>query len=274
VRERRGTIGLNESMFRHQGPGRSDRQNSILAAYLATVAGFVNSAAFVLIGSFTSHVTGYVGRLANDIATPHPAAAVAALSMILSFFVGAFVASMIVESNLVGRTPIAYGLALSFEAALLITFIALTHLHGSPVRLHKVEESVLCMAMGAQNSLVTRLSGAVVRTTHLTGVVTDLGIESARWFRYWRSTLSHRLQLRLAFGRNPVERPQPAKLKLLATIPVAFGLGAVGGALTGSQLGAAAMWLPFMAVSLSVIYAFVTGRRRDDSVPGARSGGT
>ena len=257
-------------MFRHQGPGRSDRQNSILAAYLATVAGFVNSAAFVLIGSFTSHVTGNVGRLANDLATEQHSAALAALSMILSFFLGAFVASMIVESNLTGRTPVAYGFALSFEAVLLIAFIGLS-LYGSTARFHRLEEAVLCMAMGAQNSLVTRLSGAVVRTTHLTGVVTDLGIESARWFRYWRSTLSHRLQLRLAFGRNPVERPQPAKLKLLATIPLAFGLGAISGALAGAQLGAAALWLPCAAVTLSATYAFVTGRRRD-RMPAARSG--
>lgn len=255
-------------MFRHQGPGRSDRQNSILAAYLATVAGFVNSAAFVLIGTFTSHVTGNVGRLANDVAGRQFPAALAALSMIVSFFVGAFIASMIVESNLAGRTPVAYGIALSFEATLLFSFIALAQLHGSEARLHKVQETVLCMAMGAQNSLVTRLSGAVVRTTHLTGVVTDLGIEAARWFRYWRSTLSQRLRVRLAFGRNPVERPQPAKVRLLATIPAAFVTGAIGGALAGTQLKAAAMWLPCAAVACSAIYAFATGRRRD-SMPEA-----
>lgn len=256
-------------MFRHQGPGRSDRQNSILAAYLATVAGFVNSASFVLIGSFTSHVTGNVGRLANDVATNQLPAALAALSMIVSFFMGAFIASMIVESNLAGRTPVAYGIALSFETTLLLTFIALTQLCGAPVRLHTLQETVLCMAMGAQNSLVTRLSGAVVRTTHLTGVVTDLGIEAARWFRYWRSTLSQRLRVRLAFGRNPVERPQPAKVRLLATIPAAFVLGALGGALAAAQLRAAAMWLPSVAVAFSAIYAFSTGRRRD-SMPEAR----
>lgn len=249
-------------MFRHQGPGRSDRQNSVLAAYLASVAGFVNSAAFVLIGVFTSHVTGNVGRLANDIATDQPAAALTALTMIVSFFGGAFVASMMVESNLLGRIPAAYGFALSFEAALLAAFIVLAQQSGS-ASLLQLQEVVLCMAMGAQNSLVTRLSGAVVRTTHLTGVVTDLGIEAARWFRYWRSTLSPRLR----FGQNPVERPQAAKVLLLATIPAAFMSGAVLGAAAGAQLRAAAMWIPCAAVSLSAIYAFATGRRRDSLPP-------
>lgn len=258
-------------MFRHQGPGRTDRQNSILAAHLASVAGFVNSAAFVLIGSFTSHVTGNVGRFANDLATHQLPAAVAAASMILSFFMGAFVASMIVESNLTGRTPTAYGFALSFEAVLLLLFIVLAQLPISPhPRFHDLQATVLCMAMGAQNSLVTRLSGAVVRTTHLTGVVTDLGIEAARWFRFWRSTLSQRLRVRLAFGRNPVERPKVAKVLLLATIPAAFMSGAAIGAFAGTQLGAAALWIPCAAVGCSAVYAFASSRP-GDSVPPAPS---
>lgn len=36
---------------------------------------------------------------------------------------------------------------------------------------------VMLFAMGLQNSLVTKVSNATVRTTHLTGLFTDLGIE-------------------------------------------------------------------------------------------------
>lgn len=42
----------------------------------------------------------------------------------------------------------------------------------------------LLFAMGLQNSLVTRISNAVVRTTHLTGLFTDLGIELSQLFFY------------------------------------------------------------------------------------------
>jgi uncharacterized membrane protein YoaK (UPF0700 family) len=259
-------------MFRHQGPGRTERQNGILAAYLAVVAGYVNSAGFVLIGTFTSHVTGNVGRVANDLATEKLGAAAAALSMIAAFFVGAFFASMLIETNLVGRTAVAYGLALSMEALLLLGFIGLASLPIGPhPRFHDLQGAVLCMAMGAQNCLVTRLSGAVVRTTHLTGVVTDLGIEAARWFRFWRSRLSSELQIKLSFGRNPVERPQLARTRLLVTIVLAFMLGAFLGAAAGAWLRASAFWLPCAAISLSAAYAFVTGRR-PDSLPPARSG--
>ncbi len=41
----------------------------------------------------------------------------------------------------------------------------------------------LLFAMGLQNSLVSIVSGSAVRTTHLTGTFTDLGIEMAQLFR-------------------------------------------------------------------------------------------
>jgi uncharacterized membrane protein YoaK (UPF0700 family) len=249
-------------MFHHQGPGRSERQNRILAGYLALVGGYVNSAGFVLIGSFTSHVTGNVGRLANDLASRQYDAAATALAMVAAFFAGAFAASMMIESNFFGRTSNAYGVALLTEATLLVLFTEASHLTIVPhPRVLDAEAAILCAAMGMQNSLVTRLSGAVVRTTHLTGVFTDLGIEGARWFRWWRGTLSLRLRMKLAFGRNPPERPSGVKVGLLATIAATFSCGAVMGAATAVRLQNAAMLLPSAAVIACSIYAFVAGRR-------------
>ena len=255
-------------MFRHQGPGRSDRQNRAVAGYLAFWGGFVNSVGFILIGSFTSHVTGNVGRFANDIATRQIDAAAAALTMITAFFVGAFAASMSIESNLFGAPANGYGVALCGEAALLLLFTIVARLtpEAHP-RLHDLEAAILCAAMGMQNSLVTRLSGAVVRTTHLTGVFTDLGIEGARWFRWWRGTLSQALRLRLAFGRNAPERPSGAKVALLATIALAFTGGAVAGAASAVAFHHSAMIAACIAVAACGAYAFVGARRTSDAPP-------
>lgn len=250
-------------MFQHQGPSRSDQHNRVLAGYLAYVGGFVNSAGFVLVGSFTSHVTGNAGRLANDLAYGRYAAAAAVLPMILAFFTGAFVASMAIESNFFGRTANAYAVALLGEAALLVLFSVLSRLTIVPhPRILDAEAAILCAAMGMQNSLVTRLSGAVVRTTHLTGVFTDLGIEAARWFRWWRGTLSEKIHLKLSFGHNPPDRPSPLKVSLLATIAVAFIVGAMSGAVMVVRLDHATMILPSLAVLACSAYAFVSGRRR------------
>jgi uncharacterized membrane protein YoaK (UPF0700 family) len=264
-------------MFRSQGGSRTDQQNRRLAGYLAFLGGFVNSAGFVLVGSFTSHVTGNVGRLANDVAARDAGAAATVLAMIAGFLAGAFVASMIVESDFFGRSPNAYGVALLVESALLVSFTAATFLGGSTglARWRDTEAVVLCAAMGMQNSLVTRLSGAVVRTTHLTGVVTDLGIEGARWFRWWRSLATEAFRVKLAFGRNPAERPSAAKTGLLATIAGAFTLGAVLGAEGATFFGRMAMLFPSAALGAGAVYAFRTaGERSGTSIaPGPDSRG-
>ena len=106
--------------------------------------------------------------------------------------------------------------------------------------------------MGLQNGLVTRLSGAVVRTTHLTGVVTDLGIEAARWQRFWR--------------RRTTERPHLPKLVLLLLVAGGFSSGAFAGAFAAVAVGRAAMLAPVIAVLGCALYAV-----RPETAPPVRS---
>jgi len=224
-------------MFRHEGAARTYRHNQLLAGYLALIAGFVNSAGFIVIGSFTSHVTGNVGRFADDIALGRPAAVLAA-TMVIAYFAGAFVASMAIESNMLRRRSV-YGGLLVIEGAMLASFALLSLLMNTEnAFFHDIQALLLCAAMGLQNSFVTRLSGAVVRTTHLTGVVTDLGIESARWFRLWRA------KLRLVVGSASTTVPQAPRTFLLLTILVTFILGSALGAIAAVSMGALALLLP------------------------------
>lgn len=261
-------------MFRHHGFGRTERQNRSLAAYLAAVGGFVNSAGFVLIGSFTSHVTGNVGRLANDLATNEVGAAATAVNMVVAFFAGAFLAAMAVETNVFGRLGNAYAVVLLCEAALFLVFLgASTLTPEAHPRLKDLEAALLCTAMGMQNSLVSRISGAVVRTTHLTGVVTDLGVEAARWFRWWRDTMGEALHVPLSLGRKHTEKPPHAKVALLLTIVGAFSGGGALGAILAVRVAHAAMLVPTLAAVVCAAYAFVTGRaphRGVDPPPGHR----
>jgi len=249
-------------VFSHEGSARSDAQNRWLAGYLAFVGGFVNSSGFVLIGTFSSHVTGNIGRLANDAATGQYAAAVAALSLVLCFFAGAFAASVIIESRFLGGPRArAYALALAIETSLLLCFTLLSYSSTSRhPRARDAETALLCAAMGLQNALVSRLSGAVVRTTHLTGVVTDLGIEGARWFRFWRRSLSEVTRVPLVLGRNPAERPAAPKVLLLGTIAASFLAGASSGAYCAVHWHHASMLIAALAVAVCAIYALVNAR--------------
>ena len=260
-------------MFTHHGPARSARQNALLAGYLALVAGFVNSGGFVLIGSFTSHVTGSVGRLANDVATREEDAAIFAGLLVLAFFAGAFLATLILESA-VAKTSRAYAAALFTEGCLLALFIFVAGLsHSLHARVLDSEAGILCLAMGMQNSLVTRLSGAVVRTTHLTGVVTDLGIESAHWYRWHRAKLHVGPVPR---WRSPPTQPRVERTVLLLTITLAFTAGGVMGALLTARWSRWAMLFPAVAILAASLYALLvesaegqpSDRRGDSGVAG------
>ena len=241
-------------MFSHEGSDRSDRENRLLAGYLAFIAGYTNSSGFLLVGTFTSHVTGNVGRLANDLAKGNSPAAVSAVTLLLAFFSGAFAVSVVLESRAFRHVSRAYAFAMGLEALLLAGFTLFSNLAtAAHPRVLDAGAALLCAAMGMQNGLVTRISGAVVRTTHLTGVVTDLGIESARWFRYWRRSLASVVS----------ERPSVTKSRLLVTIAVTFLLGAVAGALVTVRLGAPSMLLAAVAIAGLGFYALRHGRVHD-----------
>jgi uncharacterized membrane protein YoaK (UPF0700 family) len=253
-------------MFRREGPSRDPVKSAILAGYLAFVAGFVNSGGFVLIRSFTSHVTGSVGRLANDVTMGDGPAALSAALLVLTFFFGAFSASLIIEGSTDRRVPSAYGVALLIEGLMLSLFVVLAGASSAAhPRLHDAQAALLCFALGMQNSLVTRLSGAVIRTTHLTGVVTDLGIEAARWYRFYRSKL-RALPPLLLKGREPATEPSAARSLLLGVIVAAFVAGALAGALLTQHASRWAMGLPAVAVFLASGFAF-SQRNAQQSIP-------
>jgi uncharacterized membrane protein YoaK (UPF0700 family) len=249
-------------VFTTEGHSRSGRENRILAGYLATIAGFVNSGGYVLIGSFTSHVTGNVGRFADDLALGHPRASLFAVILVTAFFAGAVAGSMAIESRAPEERKPVYASLLLLEAGLLVGLTVISHYTGkSSPRLQELAAVALCLAMGLQNCLVTRLSGAVVRTTHLTGVVTDLGIEAARWFRFWRAELARRGGIRLTVSMRPSERPSWPKAALLLTIVLTFIVGSALGAVATTAMAHAAMLLPALALLAAAVFSTLTRRR-------------
>jgi uncharacterized membrane protein YoaK (UPF0700 family) len=256
-------------VFRHEGPSRDVRTNGIIAGYLAFVAGFVNSGGFVLIHSYTSHVTGSVGRFGHDLAMGELAAAFSAIFLVLSFFAGAFAATLLTEGSPPERIAVGYAVALAVQGGVLATFILVAGVSSSQhPRVHDAQAAILCIALGMQNSLVTRLSGAVVRTTHLTGVVTDLAIEAARWYRFHHAKL--KLPTLLA-GRMPPERPRAAQALLLGVIVAAFVIGTTAGALLTLRTSRWAMALPAFLVFALAGYAYSQRNIAASIPPPARS---
>lgn len=235
-------------------------ENVILAVVLPAVAGAVNASGFLAVGIYTSHVTGHVGRIGDELALKHPSVAGGTFLLVVCFFLGAVAATFFVErARRLARAR--YVLPLLVEAATLVVFASLAtrwSRDGHTLRL----ASMLCFAMGMQNALVTTISGAVVRTTHLTGIVTDIGIGSVRMAGWVADHVRHSPMLRWG---EVVPRffadPEWQKLRLHLLIFVSFLLGAVIGPGLFLRFGQIAMAVPCTLLALLAAFDLVLGIR-------------
>lgn len=144
-------------------------------AVLAFSAGCVN---IIALSGFTnlsvSHVTGNVSLFSS---------AIARFDWPAIFFIGAsllsFLAGSILSGYLIGQRSLKlgrrYGLALFIEASLLFGSFLLFFQHDY------LGQLLAAMACGLQNSMVATYSGAVIRTTHLTGLTSDMGAAIGNW---------------------------------------------------------------------------------------------
>src|SRR5688500_5748635 len=134
------------AVFNREGPSRSLTANAALAGFLAFIAGYCNSGGFILIGSFTSHVTGSVGRISTDVAAGEPGAAFFAVLLVVTFFIGAFAATLIIDSHGTERIIQGYGTALFGQGLLLSIFVFTAGLsQATHPRLMDALAAILCL---------------------------------------------------------------------------------------------------------------------------------
>lgn len=175
-------------MFRHRNRGRTFVHNVQLAALLSIVAGVVNIVGVLSFKTLTTNVTGHFAFFSEELFSNHYGLAFLSIIYVISFFLGAFLANTTMEMTSRGAAHYSYMLPLSIEIILLV-LVAF-----SPADYAVVLSCVLLMAMGLQNALVTKISGSVVRTTHLTGLFTDLGIELSQMIFYKKINERKRLK--------------------------------------------------------------------------------
>ena len=157
---------------------RTPQSNLRLGATLAFVAGATNAGGFLAVGQYTSHMTGYLSAMADHLVLGQLSLVLAAAAALASFIVGAMTTAILVNWGMQRELKSAYSLPLLLEAALLLVFGLL----GASLGLHTallvpLTVLLLCFIMGLQNAVISKISHAEIRTTHVTGLVTDLGIE-------------------------------------------------------------------------------------------------
>jgi uncharacterized membrane protein YoaK (UPF0700 family) len=208
-------------------PERSDVTNGRLGRSLAFVAGAANAGGFLAVGQYTSHMSGIVSSLADNLALGDINVVVAGLSSFLAFLVGAATSAILINWGRRRHLHSQYAMPLMLEASLLLLFGFL----GSNLETHRVlfvpaTVYLLCYVMGLQNAMITKISKAEIRTTHVTGLVTDIGIELGKLF-YWN------------VGATPANlvRGDRQKLVLLGSLLLSFLMGGLTGAVGFRHLG-------------------------------------
>jgi uncharacterized membrane protein YoaK (UPF0700 family) len=197
---------------------------------MAFQAGFLNTGGFMACHRFVSHVTGFATFFGIEASHGNFNGALGMLAVPVFFLVGSMIAGELIDIRIkLHKKPkyfLTFGLMFFLILFVLVSGIAgMFGDFGQPLDIKGdyILLAVLCMVCGIQNATITTVSKSIVRTTHLTGITTDLGIGLIR--------VLHRQKFNFTMDDE-------AKANLMRFgIITSFGLGSVIGALTFLKYG-------------------------------------
>jgi len=233
---------------RHRAPS----VNLALGVVLAFIAGAINAGGFLLLQRYTSHMTGFASKLADGLALKDTALAWTAAGAICAFTAGAALTAILVHLARQRGARAVYAMPLMLEAALLILFglvgsqtLLVSNAYGLPGTV-----LLLSFIMGLQNAVGSKSSRGSIRTTHMTGNVTDLGMELGKLLYRLRGSAAA-LSVSVDGGR----------LQRSASLLVAFVTGGTLGALCFQTAGFIFV-VPLATVLLALAAAPLVRRSR------------
>jgi len=199
-------------MLRKFNQSRSFIDNLKLGTLTAFTAGMVNVSSLVLFFSFASNVTGHYAILAEEISKGKWYQVAIVFSWIFLFLFGSFIANFIVINGNKKRMFLAHAIPILLEIACFIVVGFYGHYFYTETLLEtEFLVAILLFSMGLQNGLTASISNFAIKTTHLTGLTTDLAI--------------HLSLLTKAKYRKNIQVVQ--KFKLLLSIAVSYTVGGV-----------------------------------------------
>jgi uncharacterized membrane protein YoaK (UPF0700 family) len=243
------------------GHERSRESNRHLGLTLAFVAGAVNAGGYLAVHQYTSHMTGILSSMSDNFALNRLDLVASGFAAWASFVCGAATSAVLINWARRRNLHSQYAMSLMVEAVLLLAFGVL----GANLKLFvslfiPATVLLLCYMMGLQNAIITKVSNAEIRTTHMTGNTTDLGIELGKLF-YWNRDDS--TPEKVVANRE--------KMGIHASLIFLFVLGGVAGAL-GFKHAGYSLTIP-LAVLLFVIAVvpvwddLSAGRTIPDAIP-------
>lgn len=227
-------------MFRHQGKTRTLSHNLKIASLLSFVAGLVNVAGFLAVQRLTTNVTGHFAFFVDEVFKLNFWQAFVYFLYVFFFFLGSFISNFLIEMISKKDDHYIYVVPASIEC--LILFMIGFFGKGMVTENPNIIAFSLLFAMGLQNSLVTTISSASVRTTHLTGLFTDLGIELSQLFFYKSKEQKQRLL---------------SSIKLRLTIINFFFFGGIMGGVLYSQVALRSLLFSASVLVVGLIYDYL-----------------
>lgn len=164
-----------------------DPRNLFIWFLLAFQGGALNTGGYLAVHRFVSHVTGF-GTLAGVAGAKADWSEMMGMLLVpVSYIFGSMFSAWCVERRRIHEQTPLYSLVFTFMI-ITLGFVAtagamgLFGTFGEPLSSSRdyFLLFVLSFTCGLQNAVISSASGAVIRTTHLTGVSTDLGIGIVR----------------------------------------------------------------------------------------------
>lgn len=246
------------------GVHRTNGANRALGYLMAFNAGAINAGGFMVLRQYTSHMTGFMSMLADSLVLGEVTLVLAAMGALLAFMVGAAVSALLVNWARHMHLNSTYALPLLLVALLVLLFglVGAVTMNWATVFAVPVTVLLLSFTMGVQNATLTKMSHATIRTTHMTGVVTDLGIELGKMLFWNRAS---------AVGPQRV-RANWSRVRLFSGLLGMFFIGGLAGALGFQRWGficVIPLALLLMAVSLPPLWTDMQHWRKRWQSPAA-----
>lgn len=227
-------------MLIHTGDERTETIDLWLAAAMSSLAGALNAAGFQAAGLFSANMTGNVSAMADSLALGAFGRALLFGLLVLAFVAGAMLAATLIGRGRRRGDRAVFARVTMLEAGFLM-LLALADLVWPELRGTAPFLAGLSLVMGQQNAATTLISDARVRTTHVSGMATDIGIECAQMF-----------------GSAQERKIAAPKLRLHVATICAFLLGGIAGAMLYLTVQG---WLFVLAAAVLGLIAITELRR-------------
>lgn len=215
----------------------------MLWSLLGFQAGFINAFGFLACGRYVSHVTGFGTQIGVAVAEKDFLMAFELLGFPLSFIVGSFSSAFFTSARLERGLVPRYGLTTgTVPIAIGVLFFMGLHgyfgVFGEPLLYFHdfLLLFLLSFVCGLQNGCFATLTKGQIRTTHLTGISTDIGTDLAR---LWFGELSPR-EHEMTFRTN---------LNRIATV-FSFATGSVLSVAVSRQIAYSALIVPLLTATI------------------------